>query len=79
MKTIDASDFDADCLAIPDRARVTGERVTIVRNGQPVAEPVPVSREETRYPQDEPEGAVVIRGDIIEPAVPEEQRDALKP
>ncbi len=60
MKTIDASDFRAQCFAILDRIHETGERVFILKHGRPVAELSPVTREVTRYPQTELEGTVVI-------------------
>ena len=38
MKTMNASDFKARCLAILDEVRETGLVVTILKHGKPVAE-----------------------------------------
>ena len=42
MRTINASDFKARCLAILDRERATGERAEVLTRGQSVAELWPV-------------------------------------
>ena len=78
MDTINASDFKARCLAILDRVQATGERIVILKRGRPVAELSPHRQEDSRYPQEELEGTVVVVGDILEPAVPEEHWDSLK-
>jgi len=79
METIDASDFKARCLAILDRVQATGEHTVILRRGRPVAELWPVSRSRAAYPQLELEGTVVVAGDIIGPAAPEEDWESLAP
>ena len=38
METINAFDFRARCLALPDQVRETGERIVILKRGRPVAE-----------------------------------------
>ena len=68
METINASDFKARCLAIPDRVQATGERIVILRRGRPVAELRPLPRVETGYPQSELRGTVTIPADLIAPA-----------
>ena len=78
MTTINASDFNAQCLAILDRVNKTGERVVILKRGKPVAELSRVVSEGNLYPQSELEGTVIIAGDIVEPVFPEEQWDSLK-
>ena len=78
METINASDFKARCLAILDRVQETGERVVILKRGRPVAELSPVSRTEADYPQLELKGTVTVTGDIVGPAVPEEDWDSLR-
>ena len=77
METINASDFKARCLAILDRVQATGERVIILKRGRPVAELLPASRTHAEYPQLEPKGTVIVVGDIVEPAVPEEHWESL--
>lgn len=41
METINASDFKARCLALPDQVQETGERIVILKRGRPVAELLP--------------------------------------
>ena len=72
MEHINASDFKACCLSILDRVRATGERVVILKRGQPVAELGPTTGLLGRYPQLELEGTVTVVGDIVGPAVPED-------
>ena len=78
METINASDFKTRCLAILDRVQATGERMVILKRGQPVAELSPASRARGEHPQMELKGTVTVVGDIIGPAVPEEHRDSLE-
>ena len=78
MERINASDFKARCLAILDRVHETGERVVILKRGQPVAELSRPAGEENRYPEAELEGTVVILGDVMEPVFPEERWDSLR-
>ncbi len=77
MEKIDVSDFEARCLALLDRVQATGERIAILKQGRPVAELVPCRPDGSRYPQADLEGTVVVTGDIIAPAVPEEDWDSL--
>ena len=71
MEHINASDFKARCLSILDRVRATGERVVILKRGQPVAELGPATQSLARYPQLELEGTVTVLDDIVGPVVPE--------
>ena len=72
MEHINASDFKARCLSILDRVRETGERVVILKRGQPVAELGPATQSLARYPQLELQGTVTVVGDIVGPVVPED-------
>lgn len=72
MEYINASDFKACCLSILDRVRATGERVVILKRGQPVAELGPATQFLARYPQLELEGTVTVVGNIVSPVVPED-------
>ena len=71
METIKASDFKARCLATLDRVSATGERVIILKRGQPVAELGPASRAHAGYPQLELKRTIAVVGDIVGLAVPE--------
>ena len=52
--------------------------MVILKRGRPVAELTRPTGGETRYPQAELEGTVVVLGDVTEPVFPEEHRDSLK-
>ena len=78
MERINATDFKARCLAILGRVHETGERVVILKRGRPVAELLPPTGDENRYPQAELEGTVIVLGDVMEPVFPEEHWDSLK-
>ena len=69
MRTISASDFKAKCLALLDEVKRTGEVVTILKRGKPVAQLVPPVPRESVFPQQSLIGTVQIRGDIIEPVL----------
>lgn len=73
---IGASEFKAKCLAILDEVQRTGEPVTILKRGKPVARLVPAVEGEEPFPQDTLEGTVRIRGDIVGPVLPPEAWDA---
>lgn len=77
MRTINASSFKAKCLAILDEVAATGETVTILKHGHPVAQLVPPALSQARYPQDELAGTVVFHGDPFEPVLPPEAWDVL--
>lgn len=78
METINASDFKAKCLAILDRVHDTGVRIVILKRGRPVAELVPPTFSTSEFPQDELKGTVTIHGDIVGPAIPEEDWESLR-
>ena len=77
MKTINASEFKAKCLAILDEVAASGEQVTILKHGQPVARLVPPVAITGRYPQRELAGTVEFLGDVIAPAVDADEWEAL--
>ena len=79
MENIAISKFKAQCLAILERVRRTGEPIRITRFGEPVAEIVPPTlpaRDQSwlgRY-----RGSVRIVGDIVGPVVPADDWEALR-
>jgi len=77
VKTINASEFKAKCLAILDEVAASGEQVTILKHGQPVARLVPPLAITGRYPQRELAGTVEFLGDVIAPAVDADEWEAL--
>lgn len=70
MKTIQATEFKAKCLALLDKVAATGEGVTILKRGKPVAQLVAVSPREKGYPQESLRGTVEILGDLLSPVLP---------
>jgi prevent-host-death family protein len=70
MREIRASEFKAKCLAILDEVERTGEPVTILKRGRPVARLVPPAVGPSKYPQHALFGTVEILGDLLEPVLP---------
>ncbi|MCY4488355.1 MAG: type II toxin-antitoxin system Phd/YefM family antitoxin [Deltaproteobacteria bacterium] len=69
MKEINASEFKAKCLAILDEVVQTGQAVTILKRGKPVAQLVPPVPRQHRYPQHALFGTVEVHGDIVGPVL----------
>jgi prevent-host-death family protein len=78
MKTLTSSEFKAKCLAVLDEVARTGEPVTILKRGRPVAQLVPPVPWGKGYPQDEIIGTVRIKGDLIEPPLAPDAWEAEK-
>ena len=76
MRTVNASDFKARCLAILDDVARTGEPVVILRRGRVVAELIrPVAA--AKYPQDTLIATVEFLGDVVGPVLDPETWEAL--
>ncbi|HXV60171.1 MAG TPA: type II toxin-antitoxin system Phd/YefM family antitoxin, partial [Vicinamibacteria bacterium] len=58
MKTLSSSEFKAKCPAILDEVARTGEPVTILKRGKPVAQLVPPVPRSEGYPQEQIIGTV---------------------
>ncbi len=79
MEEIAVSKFKATCLAVVERVRRTGKPVRITKFGRPVAEVVPTrSAKPKKRKLGTMAGTVKIIGDIISPATPLEDWDALR-
>ena len=76
MRTIAASEFKAKCLAILDEVAESGEPVTILKRGRPVAELGPAVPRNEGYPQATLVGSVRIRGNVTEPVLPADAWEA---
>ena len=76
MREINASEFKAKCLAILDEVVQTGQSVTIMKRGKPVAQLVPPVPRQQGYPQEPLSGTVKIHGDIVEPVLDAADWDA---
>ena len=78
MKTLSSTEFKAKCLAVLDEVARTGEPVTILKRGKPVAQLVPPVPREQGYPQHQISwGQLGYKGDIVEPPLPADAWDAL--
>ena len=75
-KTRNASEFKAKCLGLIDEVAETGEAITILKRGKPVARLVPVSSIAEGYPQSRLKGSVTYYGDVIAPATDPEAWEA---
>ncbi|RMF81768.1 MAG: type II toxin-antitoxin system Phd/YefM family antitoxin [Nitrospirae bacterium] len=76
MKTINATEFKARCLAILDEVAATGEPVTILKRGRRVAQLLPWVDRSRGHPQAALAGSVEILGDVVEPPLPAEAWEA---
>ncbi|PYX10811.1 MAG: type II toxin-antitoxin system prevent-host-death family antitoxin [Acidobacteria bacterium] len=77
MKIVPAGAFKTNCLAIMDEVKAKRETVVITKHGEPVAKLVPVNSG-----KDEIFGFFAgrgrVKGDIISPALSEEERGNLR-
>lgn len=64
-----ATEFKARCLALLDEVAATGEVITVLKHGKPVAQVVPAVARAGGYPQDALAGTVEFLGDVIEPVL----------
>jgi prevent-host-death family protein len=74
-----STEFKAKCLSVLDEVAETGERVTILKRGKPVAQLVPPVPRSEGYPQEQIIGTVRIKGDIVEPPLPADAWEAERP
>jgi antitoxin (DNA-binding transcriptional repressor) of toxin-antitoxin stability system len=80
MRTINASEFKSKCLSILDEVHESGEGITVLKRGKPVAQLLPaLPSDDTPYPQRNLKGTVTIMGDILSPPLPPETWEAEKP
>jgi prevent-host-death family protein len=66
MRTVKASEFKAKCLKLMDEVAQSGEPLVVTRNGKPIAQLSPMSRER-RSIWGLHKGQIEILGDIMEP------------
>ncbi len=78
MEKIAVSKFKATCLAVLEGVRRTGKPVLITRFGQPLAQVVPPTFESRRRKLGTQRGKARIVGDIVSPAVDEEEWEVLR-
>ena len=78
MKTIGAGDFKQTCLRLLDEVRETGETIVITKRGDPVAQLAPVPRTRETDWAGAMRGTGSILGDLVQPALEEEEWEALR-
>lgn len=69
MRKMSATEFKAKCLAILDEVAQTGEVVTVLKHGRPVAQVVPAVPRSSGYPQDDLAGTIEFLGDVVAPVM----------
>lgn len=78
MRTMNATEFKARCLAILDDVARTGEVITVTKRGKPIAQVLPAAGESGRFPQEALRGTVEVVGDITGPVLPESAWEAVR-
>jgi antitoxin (DNA-binding transcriptional repressor) of toxin-antitoxin stability system len=76
MRTMNATDFKAQCLALLDEVAKTGEPLRILKRGKVVAEVCPPQRTHAEYPQRQLLGKGRIVGDVVAPLLPADAWEA---
>jgi prevent-host-death family protein len=77
-KEVSVSRFKATCLELLREVQETGESILITKHGTPVAEVHPPRRKRVRSPLGIMKSRGAILGDIVSPAAPAEEWEALK-
>jgi prevent-host-death family protein len=71
-----ATEFKARCLALLDEVAATGEVITVLKHGKPVAQLVPAVQRAGGYPQEALASSVEFLGDVIAPVLPPDAWEA---
>jgi prevent-host-death family protein len=77
MKKIAAAEFKARCLTLMEDVRSTREPIVITKRGKPVAKLVPLETKKDDW-IGRLNGKFKVTGDIVSPAVPLEDWEALR-
>ncbi|MBS1866813.1 MAG: type II toxin-antitoxin system Phd/YefM family antitoxin [Acidobacteria bacterium] len=77
MKEIKASEFKSRCLKVMDRVQQTGEPVIVTKRGKPVVKVIPMETANNDI-FGFMKGRMEIVGDIVSPATPIDDWNALK-
>jgi prevent-host-death family protein len=79
MQEIAISEFKAKCLAVLERVRSTKQPIRVTRFGKPVAEIVPPTSVEERSSWiGSMKNSMRITGDIVSPAIDEDEWEVLR-
>lgn len=76
MRTLSATEFKARCLALLDEVAATGEVITVLKHGKPVAQLVPAVARAGGYPQGALAGSVEFLGDVMAPVLEPDEWEA---
>ena len=76
MATVSVSEFKARCLSLLAEVARTGESLTVLKRGRPLARVVPAVAETAGYPQQALAGSLEIVGDVITPPLPADEWEA---
>jgi prevent-host-death family protein len=74
METITISKFKATCLRLLDNVKKTGHPLLVTKKGEPVALVTPPPPQPSKAWLESLKDTIKITGDIISPALDEEQR-----
>lgn len=70
MKIITLSALQTQCMAVVEAVTMTGEPVTVLHHGHPVAQVVPSPQPSGLFPQAALRGTVHMHGDMEAPVLP---------
>jgi prevent-host-death family protein len=77
MKTVAVGVFKQTCLRLLEEVRQTGRPIRITKRGVPIAEVVPVAREEASEWRGSMRGSAEIVGDVVSPAADADEWEVL--
>ena len=78
MRTITASELKAKLLAILDQIEESGEGLTVLKRGRPIAQILPALPRENGFPQETLRGTCHIVGDVMAPVLSEREISVLR-
>jgi prevent-host-death family protein len=78
MKEVAISEFKAKCLALIHEVQKTRQPLRITRRGEPLAELVPLTPEQTGSWLGSMEGRMEILGDLVSPAADPDEWEVLR-
>jgi antitoxin (DNA-binding transcriptional repressor) of toxin-antitoxin stability system len=76
MRTMNASTFKAQCLALFDEIAATGEPLQVLKHGKPVAVVSAPTFQAAEYPQLQLRGKGRVIGNLVDPPLPVEAWEA---
>ncbi len=68
-RRVNATDFNSRCLSLLDEVGATGDVLTILKHGRPVAEVRPIRNDAVPFPPPDLRGSVQFHGDVVGKAI----------